>query len=196
MIVPTSNANNFTNDKGKTLGAFANYFLCEGQQQAPALGYSPLPINLVKSGFEQIAKIQGAAATTLDIKKCNNPTFSADGSNTLAKTAPQPAECDKKGSTQCATGTGGSSGSGGSTSGGTSTAGPSTGGTGGTISGPMSCNADTGECVSVHADAIKIDAEPSWTVGETIMLSSVLLLVLVVLLPPVLSRVLKRGKNS
>jgi phosphate ABC transporter phosphate-binding protein len=196
MIVPTSNANNFTNDKGKTLGAFANYFLCEGQQQAPALGYSPLPINLVKSGFEQIAKIQGAAATALDIKKCNNPTFSADGSNTLAKTAPQPAECDKKGSAQCATGTGGASASAGGTTG-TSTAGPSAGGTtGGVISGPMSCNADTGECVAVSAEAIKIEAEPSWTVGETIMAASVVLLIAIVLLPPVLSRILKREKKS
>lgn len=195
MIVPTSNANNFTNDKGKTLGAFAYYFLCEGQQQAPALGYSPLPINLVKSGFEQIAKIQGVSAQTIDIKKCNNPTFSADGSNTLAKTAPMPAECDKQGSTQCGSGTGGAAAAG---STGTSTAGATEeGGTGtNSISGPMSCNADTGQCVAVNAEAVSIDAEPGWTVGETIMTASVLLLIAIVLLPPVLSRVLQRRKNS
>ncbi len=199
MIVPKTNANNFTNDKGKTLGAFANYFLCEGQQQAPALGYSPLPINLVKSGFDQIKKIPGASSVTLDLKKCNNPTFSADGSNTLAKNAPQPADCDKKGSTQCASGTGGSAGAG--SNGGTSAGGTTTGGTdatggagasGNSISGPMSCNADTGQCVAVTADAVKISAEPSWTVGNTIMAAAVLLLIMIVLLPPVLSRVLKR----
>jgi hypothetical protein len=56
----------------------------------------------------------------------------------------------------------------------------------------MSCNADTGQCVAVNAEAIKIAAEPAWTVGETIMAASVLLLILIVLLPPVLSRVVKR----
>ncbi|MEN9751518.1 MAG: hypothetical protein RLZZ600_565, partial [Actinomycetota bacterium] len=70
------------------------------------------------------------------------------------------------------------------------------GSTTGVISGPMSCNADTGECVSVNAEAVKIDAEPGWTIGETIMLSAVLLLILIVLLPPVLSRVLKRNRNT
>jgi len=42
MIVPTATTDTFSADKGKTLGAFAYYFLCEGQQQAPVLGYSPL----------------------------------------------------------------------------------------------------------------------------------------------------------
>jgi phosphate ABC transporter phosphate-binding protein len=199
MIVPTSNANNFTNDKGNTLGSFAKYFLCEGQQQAPALGYSPLPINLVKSGFDQIKKIPGAASIALDISKCNNPTFSADGSNTLAKNAPQPQACDKQGATQCATGTGGaattSNAAGGAAAGAAATGADGatgSGSSGNTITGPMSCNADTGQCVAVNAEAIKIAAEPAWTVGETIMAASVLLLILIVLLPPVLSRVVKR----
>jgi ABC-type phosphate transport system substrate-binding protein len=67
MIIPTSTQKSFTEAKGKTLGAFAYYFLCEGQQQAPALGYSPLPINLVQAGFAQIPKIPGAATQTVDI---------------------------------------------------------------------------------------------------------------------------------
>jgi phosphate ABC transporter phosphate-binding protein len=107
MIIPTSTATNFTTDKGETLGAFANYFLCEGQQQAEVLGYSPLPINLVQAGLAQVQKIPGVQAETVDIKKCNNPTFSADGSNTLAANAQQPSECDKKGTTQCSAPTGG-----------------------------------------------------------------------------------------
>jgi hypothetical protein len=94
-------------DKGYTLSTFANYFLCQGQQQAPRLGYSPLPINLVQKGFDQIKKIPGAVASSIDIKKCNNPTFSSSGANTLATTAPYPASCDQKGSSQCTTGTGG-----------------------------------------------------------------------------------------
>ncbi|WP_213815143.1 phosphate ABC transporter substrate-binding protein PstS [Glaciihabitans sp. dw_435] len=138
MIIPTSTQNNFTEDKGKTLGAFASYFLCEGQQQAEVLGYSPLPINLVKAGLEQIAKIPGVGTSTVNIAKCNNPTFSKDGTNTLAAKAPQPSECDKKGATQCTDGTGGSKTdtpvttpavTPGTSTGGTTTGGTTTGGT-------------------------------------------------------------------
>jgi len=111
IVVPTSTQNGFTDAKGHTLGAFANYFLCEGQQQAEVLGYSPLPINLVQAGLDQVSKIPGAQDQDVDIKKCNNPTFSADGSNTLAKNAPQPSECDHKGDTQCDKPTGGAAGS-------------------------------------------------------------------------------------
>ncbi|SNS52665.1 phosphate ABC transporter, phosphate-binding protein [Micrococcales bacterium KH10] len=107
IVVPTNSQNGFTTAKGATLGAFSYYFLCEGQQQAEALGYSPLPINLVKAGLEQVRQIPGVEAKSIDIKDCNNPTFSSDGTNTLAKKAPMPSECDKKGVTQCNTGTGG-----------------------------------------------------------------------------------------
>ncbi|MFD7878977.1 phosphate ABC transporter substrate-binding protein PstS [Streptomyces sp. NPDC059766] len=149
MIIPTKEEMGFTKAKGATLSAFDNYFLCEGQQQADRLGYSPLPINLVQAAMEQVRKIPGAEASDIDIKNCNNPTFSSDGKNLLAKNAPFPAACDKKGSDQCATGTGGAkqpttpsaggsggatggSGSGGSgSSGGSGTTGGSTG-TGGT----------------------------------------------------------------
>jgi phosphate ABC transporter phosphate-binding protein len=107
MVLPTAIEGTLTAKKGNTLGEFAYYFLCEGQQQAPRLGYSPLPINLVEAGLEQVRRIPGVTAQKIDIKKCNNPTFSASGENTLAKNAPQPQACDKKGPTQCATGTGG-----------------------------------------------------------------------------------------
>ena len=107
LIIPTAAEGSFNLDKGHTLGAFANYFLCEGQQQTPLLGYSPLPLNLVKAGLEQVKRIPGMDTQNVDISKCNNPTFSSDGSNTLATTAPQPAACDKQGPLQCGTGTGG-----------------------------------------------------------------------------------------
>jgi phosphate ABC transporter phosphate-binding protein len=107
MIIPTKVEGTFSAAKGTTLGAFAYYFLCEGQQQAPVLGYSPLPINLVQAGLSQVRRIPGVVAQSIDIAKCNNPTFSANGTNTLATTAPQPAACDKQGPTQCSTGTGG-----------------------------------------------------------------------------------------
>ncbi|MFD7491847.1 phosphate ABC transporter substrate-binding protein PstS [Streptomyces sp. NPDC059832] len=144
MIVPTAAESPFTAAKGRTLGAFANYFLCEGQQQAEELGYSPLPKNLVEAGFTQVRRIPGAPTAAVDIKSCRNPTFSADGSNTLARNAPYPQPCDKRGTTQCADGTagakertrvnaganGGGSG-GGSTAGGTGGGAGSTGGAGG-----------------------------------------------------------------
>jgi hypothetical protein len=95
-----------------------------------------MPINLVQASLKQIAKIPGVEVQSVDIKKCNNPTFSPDGTNLLAKKAPQPKACDKKGANQCPYGTGGmrnvqtpvnSSASGG------------TGGSGGTGSGGRVC---------------------------------------------------------
>jgi phosphate ABC transporter phosphate-binding protein len=107
MIIPTKVEANFSTAKGATLGAFAYYFLCEGQQQAPDLGYSPLPLNLVQAGLAQVRRIPGVVAENINISKCNNPTFSANGTNTLATTAPQPAACDKQGPLECSSGTGG-----------------------------------------------------------------------------------------
>lgn len=109
MVLPTRAEGTFNDSKGKTLGDFAYYFLCEGQQQAPVLGFSPLPINLVRAGLEQVRKIPGVDARTIDIAKCRNPTFSPSGENTLARNAPQPASCDKAGPVQCGSGTGGAS---------------------------------------------------------------------------------------
>ncbi|MGW3916162.1 substrate-binding domain-containing protein [Streptomyces sp. NPDC005070] len=150
MILPLKVQGTFTKAKGKTLGAFSYYFMCQGQQQAPSLGYSPLPINLVKAGFDQIRRIPGVQAQSVNIKGCNNPTFSSDGHNKLADTAPYPAACDKKGAAPCTTGSGGAkaggssggSGSTGGTSGG-STSGGSTGGSTGGSSGGSSGGGST-----------------------------------------------------
>ncbi|GAA2993702.1 phosphate ABC transporter substrate-binding protein PstS [Actinokineospora diospyrosa] len=102
MILPTAIKGTFNELKGKTLSDFSYYFLCEGQQQAERLGFSPLPINLVQAGLKQVERIPGSTKKPTDISKCNNPTFSTNGTNTLAQTAPHPQECDKKGSTvQC-----------------------------------------------------------------------------------------------
>ena len=107
MIIPTALESGFTTNKGLTLAEFASYFLCEGQQQADSLGYSPLPVNLASAGLEQIQKIPGGDPTNTSISSCNNPTFSPDGTNKIANNAPQPQPCDKKGPDQCLTGTGG-----------------------------------------------------------------------------------------
>jgi phosphate ABC transporter phosphate-binding protein len=116
MILPTDTSFGFTSDKGYTLGAFGSYLMCQGQQQVDQLGYSALPINLVEAGFTQLQKIPGnqvPTASTSFIQSCNNPTFSTNGTNTLADDDPQPPACDKQGSTQCTAATGGAPGSGG-----------------------------------------------------------------------------------
>ena len=108
LILPTVVGGQFNLAKGRTLGAFAYYAMCQAQQQSASLGYSPMPINLVQASFDQIKKVPGVEAQQIDITTCKNPTFSADGSNSLAKSAPQPQPCDKKGSvSQCPNGTGG-----------------------------------------------------------------------------------------
>lgn len=45
--------------KGRTLTAFLRYALCRGQAQMSALGYAPLPANLVAGGLRQINRIPG-----------------------------------------------------------------------------------------------------------------------------------------
>jgi phosphate ABC transporter phosphate-binding protein len=107
LILPTTVAGQFTTAKGATLAAFSYYAMCQGQQQSASLGYSPMPINLVEASFAQISKIPGAAKQNITIQSCDNPTFSTNGTNLLADEAPYPPSCDKEGSTQCATGTGG-----------------------------------------------------------------------------------------
>ncbi|MDR1426180.1 MAG: substrate-binding domain-containing protein [Bifidobacteriaceae bacterium] len=107
IILPTAVESGFSEDKGLTLADFGAYFLCEGQQSAEELGYSPLPINLVQAGQAQIQKIPGGDPVIKGIAACNNPTFSPDGTNRLATEAPFPADCDRQGITECAEGTGG-----------------------------------------------------------------------------------------
>lgn len=107
FILRTKTTAQFNEAKGKTLGAFASYAMCQAQQSSESLGYSPLPINLVSASLDQIKLIPGVEQQSIDIKKCKNPTFSEDGHNVLADTAPQPQGCDKKGTSQCADGTGG-----------------------------------------------------------------------------------------
>ncbi|RFA12875.1 phosphate ABC transporter substrate-binding protein PstS [Subtercola boreus] len=101
MILPTQTNKIFTAEKGKTLGAFTSYLLCEGQQQAQQLGYSPLPLNLVQAASDQVKRIPGGPAGGVDLAKCNNPALK------ILDTAPQPVDCDKQGPNQCTTGTAG-----------------------------------------------------------------------------------------
>ncbi|MEV7232488.1 phosphate ABC transporter substrate-binding protein PstS [Streptomyces sp. NPDC051020] len=217
MILPLKEQGTFTEAKGKTLGAFSYYFMCQGQRQAPELGYSPLPINLVRAGFDQIRRIPGVKTQTINIKGCNNPTFSQDGRNRLAETAPYPKACDKKGAPPCTTGSGGAKGnggsSGGSSGGSAATGGANSGGTtasGGT-SGSPSVDPDTGQAVAPKggtsagagasggatgtialAQPVTVAAGSGWGGAQTLMLLAVVTLLGLVLLPAAVSQALRR----
>jgi len=201
MIVPTQvGGKTFTTAKGSTLSVFASYMLCEGQRQAEDLGYSPLPMNLVLAGFEQIRRIPGSTATT-DPNSCNNPTFKAGDSpsnNQLALTAKQPESCDKRGTTQCATGTAGAkqetavTGSGAGASAGAAAAGEGAGDSSGDAVYDSSGNLISGGSGgSALASPFVVNAE-GWGWQQSVMLGAVLLLIAAVAIPPFLSGRLRR----
>ncbi len=113
MILPIgADDRRMTTAKRQTLMDFMYYSLCEGQSKAGPYGYSPLPLNLVKAGFDQLGRLakadSGVDASNRDVTRCNNPTFVAGNlnENKLAKTAPMPAACDKAGAGPCGTETG------------------------------------------------------------------------------------------
>ena len=211
MVVPTASAGAFSTTKGRTLGAFAYYFLCEGQQQAKVLGYSPLPINLVKAGISQVKKIPGVNVKSIDISKCKNPTFSSTGKNLLAQNAPLPPACDKQGATQCTTGTGGNKAPTGTSSGvgtksGTGNAG-ATGGTGAAggiapdgAAQPGAIDPDTGQLIPgqpggsevIAATPRNLSAGYSSGTEWTMMAEAAAVLLLIVMLPPLVAQLLRR----
>ncbi|WP_205783877.1 phosphate ABC transporter substrate-binding protein PstS [Microbacterium sp. 10M-3C3] len=222
LIVPTQVAGIFTQDKGRTLGAFAEYVLCEGQQSATVLGYSPLPMNLVLAGSDQIKRIPGANTGGIDINKCNNPTFKPGDSpsnNQLAVSAPQPAACDKQGPDQCTSGTAGSAGTDtpvtGSGSGGSSAeaGGGASGASGGTAAagdpaaapaaGDAVYDADgnlvsggVGGTAAVAASVpFTVADDGSWKAPQYLMLAAGLLLLGAILVPPLTSRRLRKGST-
>jgi phosphate ABC transporter phosphate-binding protein len=205
MIVPTATTSTFDANKGKSLSSFADYFLCEGQQSAGKLGYSPLPVNLVTAGLAQVRRIPGAETKTIDIKSCNNPTLSAGGGNALAKSAPYPPACDKRGPTQCTTGTGGAahtstvvtrSAAGGTT-------GTTTGATAGTSSAPT-VDPETGQLVSQQGSsgeaiaASPVSLSSSWgdSSTKTYAALAAVLLLFVGVGPPLLLRALRSRRPS
>lgn len=207
MIVPTMVGGVFTTAKGSTLSTFASYMLCEGQQQAEDLGYSPLPMNLVLAGFDQIKRIPGSTANT-DPNTCNNPTFKPGDSpsnNQLALTAAQPANCDKRGPDQCTTGTAGApqetpvtgTGSGGAAAGdanagaGDAGGGVETGDAGGTGAAVYDSegnliSGDGALAGAAVASPFTID-DDTWGWQQSVMLGAVLLFLAVVVVPPFLS---------
>lgn len=123
LIVPTETRGNFTKEKGATLAYFGAFSACEGQRTMGALGYSPLPMNLVLAGMDQLERIPGIDAATKKViadtkagvksgssNPCNNPTFRPGDSpahNVLTDTAPFPEGCDAACQAPWVTATGG-----------------------------------------------------------------------------------------
>ncbi|WP_300681118.1 substrate-binding domain-containing protein [Nocardioides sp.] len=108
MIIPTAaNDQRMTTAKRQTLADFLSYSLCAGQAKAGPYGYSPLPLNLVQAGFDQVKKLKTADAavdlSNRDVTQCKNPTFVAGNlkANHLAQIAPKPEACDKVGAGPC-----------------------------------------------------------------------------------------------
>lgn len=113
MVIPTgADDPRMTTAKRQTIADFLYYSLCAGQTKAGPYGYSPLPLNLVQAGFEQISRLKQADSavdlTDRDVRSCNNPTFDGKNlnKNQLAAIAPAPAACDKQGEGPCGTATG------------------------------------------------------------------------------------------
>jgi phosphate ABC transporter phosphate-binding protein len=81
IVAPTSNV---SPDKGNVLGKFLLYVACAGQQEAPLLGYSPMPPNLVQVVFDAINRINGHPptpdlSTAAGRAQCANPTIPQGG---------------------------------------------------------------------------------------------------------------------
>lgn len=73
LITPTTN---ISTAKGFVLGTWLIYIACAGQREAPLLGYSPLPPNLVQDVFTQERKIAGAPPPpAITPQTCPNPTI-------------------------------------------------------------------------------------------------------------------------
>jgi hypothetical protein len=138
------------------------------------LGYSPLPINLVLAGFDQVQKLHdvdpGVSISAQPVNSCNNPTFVPGQPNTnhLAQIAPMPAACDKEDSDPCtgvALGRPGSN-NGGNNNGGNNNGGNNNGGPGGTAAGPgASASASGSANPSAPAAGAVIDPDTGAVVG-------------------------------
>jgi phosphate transport system substrate-binding protein len=214
FILPTRVQGQFNTAKGRTLGAFTYYAMCQAQQQSASLGYSPLPVNLVQASFTQIRRIPGVEIQRVNVQECNNPTFSPDGTNLLAQNAPFPPDCDRAGPTQCSTGSGGladtptpvdpaaaggGDGGGGNGGGGTGGGGNGGGGNGGGGNGGTgantTCDPETGVCDTGGGSSELAIATPTvlagshgWSSAQTLMLLVSLFFLALIFVPAFLWR--------
>jgi ABC-type phosphate transport system substrate-binding protein len=206
LIVPregTTEPPFFNNGAGASLSQFINFFLCGGQKQAADLGYSPLPLNLVKGGLEQNAEIpgHGAIANVNSYSQCPNPTFT-NGVLTVLKDAPYPSACQKESAPlDCSSGGSGGSGSGsggsGSGSGGSGSgkngSGTGNSATGGSTTGANGTGPTTG-AANVSASVVNIG--DNGTDRSLLAILTALALVAAVATPPAVGSWLRRRKRQ
>jgi len=208
MIIPIDGGDRvITAGKAKTFADFSYYFLCEGQQEAPTLGYSPLPLNLVQAGFDQVkrfAKVNPTDLANRDPRTCDNPTFDPNNpsANKLAEIDPAPDACDKQGAGPCGTdntadplnknGSGNGAGGGGSGGAATSTsAQPSIDPeTGQTIGG--SAGGSGGDSPATASELAAFRSQTTTTVMGVLAAAEV---VLVLLVPAFVARAITKRRN-
>lgn len=208
-IIPVTGAGDFriTKGKGRTMSDFMYYFLCRGQSAMPSLGYSPLPANLVRAGFDQVRKIPNATTTDQDVANCGNPTFDPGdpNSNKLVREAPMPPACDKVGAGPCGAEQAGGGGGTGGTGAGTGA------GAGSGPAGPSSTNPstavdpETGETIGADDGGSGSDLAGSPTelaayrsegITTTLGVLVGVQLLLVLLVPPFVARAVRRRQRS
>ncbi|QUQ63560.1 phosphate ABC transporter substrate-binding protein PstS [Kutzneria sp. CA-103260] len=208
MIVPIGqNDRLITADKAKTFADFSYYFLCEGQQEAPALGYSPLPLNLVQAGFDQVkrfSRIDPKDLQNRDPRSCDNPTFDPGNpsANKLAEIDPAPQACDKQGAGPCGTDNNSDplkNGSGGGT-GGTGSGGAAATST----SAPPSIDPETGQAIGdsaggsggdSSATASELAAFRAQSMTTVMGVLAAVEVVLVLLVPAFVARAISKRRN-
>jgi ABC-type phosphate transport system substrate-binding protein len=191
----------FSNAKGKSLSTFIDFFLCGGQRQVAQLGYSPLPMNLVKGGLRQSDDIPGhvTGPNINTLAGCPNPTFT-NGVLTLLKNAPYPSPCDKvTAPLNCTVVNGKAKSTGGGTGGGGSTANPTSSASapagtvpsGGTTTGPATT--DTGGAGGIVAGEPQTVASDSAS-RAPLGIMTALAIVAAIAAPPALGIWLRRRK--
>jgi ABC-type phosphate transport system substrate-binding protein len=189
----------FSDAKGETLSKYVGYILCQAQQSAQALGYSPLPKPMVQGGFTQYNYIPGHLPPPQgnNYNNCDNPAYH-DGVDTILADAPYPNKCQKVGSPlNCspsapgngAIGNGSGSGSSGNGKGGS---GGSTGSTVNPNTGQVTSGSDLANS-NVTAQSVGLAGQPAeqWMLGVLTAVE----LIAVVVVPVVLGTWLQRRRR-
>jgi phosphate transport system substrate-binding protein len=188
---------------GKSLSAYINFFLCAGQKQSADLGYSPLPLNLVKGGLDQNDHIPGHGSIA-DVNKyssCPNPTFT-NGVLTVLKNAPEPSPCQKLGAPlNCvvkngkavAAGSGGPGGSGGGSPGSGNSKNNSPGSSGNPAAGGATATGPTEGAANVTGSVVNLAG--NGTDRAVLALITALAVVMAVAAPPAVGSWLRRRKR-
>jgi ABC-type phosphate transport system substrate-binding protein len=201
LIVPRTGTKappNFSTAKGRTLSTFIDFFLCGGQQQVSALGYSPLPLNLVQGGLAQSDDIPGhvAGPNPTTLAGCNNPTFT-HGELTVLKDAPQPSPCEKVGEPLDCVVVDGKATTPGSPSGGaTGSVAPTTSASASTTIGPGAAGTTTGTGTgaSVAGQVVNVSSDSSSRAPLGVL--TAVAIVVAIAVPPALGIWLRRRKRQ